>query len=59
MAPTVPLHSGRAVYITVICTILAYGFNCGWMPYTSTADNYLNVVASLLICIELLTVMGC
>jgi hypothetical protein len=50
--------STTGIYITVICTTLAYGFNCGWMPFVHDADNYLSLTASLLIFVELLTVMA-
>ena len=33
--------------------MLAYGFNTGWMPFATTADNYLSVVSSFLVFVEL------
>ena len=34
-------------------TVLAYGFNTGWMPFATTSDNYLSVVSSFLVFVEL------
>ena len=33
--------------------MLAYGFNTGWMPFATTSDNYLSVVSSFLVFVEL------
>ena len=43
----------NAVFITVFLTVLAYGFNTGWMPFATTSDNYLSVVSSFLVFVEL------
>ena len=45
--------TGRSVFITVIATVLAYGFMTGWMPFANWSDNYLSVFSSLLIFVEL------
>ena len=42
-----------AVFITVIATVLAYGFNIAWMPFVARIDNYLNLFSSLLMFLEL------
>ena len=34
-------------------TVLAYGFNTGWMPFATSSDNYLSVVSSFLVFVEL------
>ena len=44
---------GCTVFITVFLTVLAYGFNTGWMPFATTSDNYLSVVSSFLVFVEL------
>ena len=48
----------RAVFITVIATVLAYGFNTGWMPFVELFDNYLNLFSSLLMFLELSVVQA-
>ena len=48
----------RAVFITVVATVLSYGFNAGWMPFVGRSDNYLNLFSSLLVFLELSVVQA-
>ena len=48
----------RPVFITVVATVLSYGFNAGWMPFVGRSDNYLNLFSSLLVFLELSVVQA-